>query len=153
MMPPWAGLQFVTNRIKGIIMDEKHAYKINYIVGSPDTVKTDLLEPIDYAYASKRSIDITIRQPEFTSVCPMTGLPDFGSIIVRYRPDKKIIELKSLKFYFLQFRNVGIFYEHVVNRILDDLVSVTDPLYMEVTGEFSSRGGISSVATAVYEKK
>jgi 7-cyano-7-deazaguanine reductase len=133
-------------------MDEKHAYKINYEVSGPETVRKELLDPIDYAYASKRAIDITISQPEFTSVCPMTGLPDFGSIIVKYRPDRKIVELKSLKFYFLQFRNVGIFYEHVVNRILDDLVSVLDPLTMEITGEFSSRGGISSVVTASYKK-
>ena len=134
-------------------MDNPDRYRVNYTVQGPETVKTDILDPIDYAYASTRSIDITIRQPEFTSVCPMTGLPDYGSIIVTYRPDQKIIELKSLKYYYLQFRNVGIFYEHIVNRILDDLVSVLSPLSMTVTGEFTSRGGISSVATASYTKK
>jgi 7-cyano-7-deazaguanine reductase len=117
----------------------------------PDTVKSDVLEPIAYEYEARRDIDIVIRQPEFTSVCPMTGLPDFGCIIIKYRPAKKIIELKSLKFYLLQYRNVGIFYEHVVNRILDDLVSVLEPKYMEVTGDFTARGGISSTVAAVYE--
>ncbi len=117
----------------------------------PDTVKTDVLEPIAYEYETRRDIDIVIRQPEFTSVCPMTGLPDFGCIIIKYRPAKKIIELKSLKFYLLQYRNVGIFYEHVVNRILDDLVSVLAPKYMEVAGDFTARGGITTAVTAVYE--
>ena len=133
-------------------MDKDHTYSINYSVGTPDLVRTDVLDPIDYAYAGKRSIDITIQQPEFTSVCPMTGLPDFGSISVTYRPDLHIIELKSLKYYFLQYRNVGIFYEHVVNRILDDLVGVVKPLSMDVTGEFTSRGGISSTVRASYTK-
>lgn len=129
-----------------------HEHKINYAIESPDTIKTDILDPIDYAYQSKRSIDISIIQPEYTSVCPMTGLPDNGTITINYRPDKKIIELKSLKFYLLQYRNVGMFYEHVVNRILDDLVEVLQPQRMEVVGEFTPRGGIMSKASAVYEK-
>ena len=83
----------------------------------------------------------------------MTGLPDFGCITIRYIPGEKIVELKSLKFYLLQYRNVGIFYEHVVNRILDDLVSVLDPRQMEVIGDFTSRGGITSSISAVYEGK
>ena len=119
-----------------------------YKIESPDTVKSDVLEPMDYKYRQKRDIDIEIEQPEFTSVCPMTGLPDFGCIIISYTPDKKIIELKSLKYYLLQYRNVGIFYEHVVNRILDDLAAVIKPKRMEVTGEFTSRGGITTTVTA-----
>ena len=83
----------------------------------------------------------------------MTGLPDNGYITIKYRPDQTIVELKSLKYYLLQYRNVGMFYEHVVNKILDDLVQVLMPLHMEVTGEFTSRGGISSLATAMYEKE
>jgi len=134
-------------------MIENKSYKTNFIIENPDIIKTDLLEPIVYAYKSKRSIDIIIKQPEYTSVCPMTGLPDNGCITIKYRPDDTIIELKSLKYYLLQFRNVGMFYEHVVNKILDDLVEVLKPLRMEVTGEFTPRGGISSIATAVYEKK
>jgi 7-cyano-7-deazaguanine reductase len=133
-------------------MVENKTYKTSYRIEGPDIVKADILEPIPYAYKSKRSIDITIKQPEYTSVCPMTGLPDNGCITIRYRPDQTIVELKSLKYYLLQYRNVGMFYEHVVNKILDDLVRVLSPLRMEVTGEFTPRGGISSLATAVYEK-
>lgn len=118
---------------------------------TPESVKMSVLEPMDYKYRQKRDIDIEIEQPEFTSVCPMTGLPDFGSIIIRYTPDKKIIELKSLKYYLLQYRNVGIFYEHVVNRILDDLVEALKPKRIEITGEFTARGGITTRAKAVYE--
>ena len=121
-----------------------------YKAETPDTVKMSVLEPMDYKYRQKRDIDIEIKQPEFTSVCPMTGLPDFGCIIIRYTPDKKIIELKSLKYYLLQYRNVGIFYEHVVNRILDDLVAVLKPKHIEIIGEFTSRGGITTRARAVY---
>ncbi len=122
------------------------AYRIRHV----EDIRADVLDPIDYTYAGKRSIDITIDQPEYTSVCPMTGLPDVGCITIRYRPDKKIVELKSLKYYLLQYRNVGIFYEHLVNRIIDDLVSVLDPVQMTVTGRFTPRGGITSEVTATY---
>jgi 7-cyano-7-deazaguanine reductase len=121
-------------------------------IEKPDAIRRDLLDPVDYQYAGRRDVHIEIRQPEFTSVCPMTGLPDFGTIIIRYRPDEKIVELKSLKYYLLQYRNVGIFYEHVVNRILDDLVAAVAPNRMEITGDFTPRGGISTVVTALYEK-
>ncbi len=124
-----------------------------YQIQKPDVVDAGLLDPIDYAYKMSRDIVITIRQPEFTSVCPMTGLPDYGAITVRYTPDQYIVELKSLKFYLLQYRNVGIFYEHVVNRILDDLVSRLRPKWMEVTGNFSSRGGITSDVTAQFNSE
>ena len=134
-------------------MVENKIYKTNFHIQDPGIVKAEILEPIPYAYKSRRSIDITIRQPEYTSVCPMTGLPDNGCITIKYRPDQTIVELKSLKYYLLQYRNVGMFYEHVVNKILDDLVQVLKPLRMEVTGEFTPRGGISSLATAVYEKE
>ena len=119
---------------------------------SPDRVATDILEAIQYGYKGRRDIDIVIQQPEFTSVCPMTGLPDFGCITIKYTPEDKIIELKSLKFYLMQYRNVGIFYEHVTNRILDDLVEVLAPKKMEVTGDFTARGGITTKVTAIYGK-
>mmetsp|Transcript_3527 Transcript_3527/g.2117 ORF Transcript_3527/g.2117 Transcript_3527/m.2117 type:complete len:132 (-) Transcript_3527:2460-2855(-) len=122
----------------------------NYKIKDPKTVKTSMLEPISYHYKDKRDIDIIINQPEFTSVCPMTGLPDFGTIIIKYRPNSKIIELKSLKYYLLQYRNIGIFYEELVNKILDDLIAVLSPKQMEVCGNFSSRGGITTQVTAVY---
>ena len=123
---------------------------VGYQIEKPDVIHTDLLDPIDYAYQGHRDIVITIKQPEFTSVCPMTGLPDFGTITIRYMPGEKIIELKSLKFYLLQYRNVGIFYEHLVNRILDDLVSILNPKWMEVQGSFTSRGGITSDVSAQF---
>ena len=131
---------------------ENKNYQTNYTLADPSSIQKEVLDPIPYAYKSSRSIDITIKQPEYTSVCPMTGLPDNGTIIIRYRPDETIVELKSLKYYLLQYRNVGMFYEHVVNRILDDLVAVLSPLEMDVTGEFTPRGGISSIATASYQK-
>ncbi len=121
-------------------------------IQKPDTIRRDLLDPVDYQYKGRRDVHIEIRQPEFTSVCPMTGLPDFGTITVRYRPDEKIVELKSLKYYLLQYRNVGIFYEHVVNRILDDLVAAVQPKRMEIVGDFTPRGGISTVVTALHEE-
>ncbi len=118
----------------------------------PDTIKTDVLEAMEYRYRSKRDIAITIEQPEYTSVCPMTGLPDMGCITIEYVPDQAIVELKSLKYYLLQYRNVGIFYENIVNRILDDLVEVLAPKKMTVTGDFTPRGGITTKVTAEYVK-
>jgi 7-cyano-7-deazaguanine reductase len=94
--------------------------------------------------------EIKIEIPEFTSVCPKTGLPDFGKIIIRYTPNKKCLELKSVKMYILAYRNLGIFYENAVNRILDDVVKACRPVKAVVTGEFNPRGGISSVVEAVY---
>lgn len=123
---------------------------VPYDIKTPDGVRRELLSPIDYAYKDRREINITIRQPEFTSVCPMTGLPDYGTITIRYRPDRTIVELKSLKYYLLQYRNVGIFYEHVVNRILDDLAAVLAPQWMEVQGTFTARGGITTEVVAQY---
>lgn len=122
-------------------------------IEKPDTVQRSVLESIQYQYQKHRSVDITIEQPEFTSVCPMTALPDFGTIVIKYRPQRKIVELKSLKYYLLQFRNVGVFYEHVVNQILDDLVAVLDPKWMEVCGHFTARGGISTTVRADYERQ
>jgi len=124
--------------------------RVNYNVNTPDTVKIDMLKTIDYKYNEVRDIDITIQQPEFTSVCPMTGLPDFGCITIRYIPNNKIVELKSLKFYMLQYRNVGIFYEYVVNKILNDLVEALNPKWMEVAGNFSARGGITTKVAVEY---
>jgi len=95
---------------------------------------------------------ITHVNPEFTSVCPITGLPDFATITIKYIPDELCIELKSLKYYFLEFRNKGIFYEAVTNLILDELVETCQPIEMEVITEWSFRGGIRSVIEAKYVK-
>jgi 7-cyano-7-deazaguanine reductase len=131
-------------------MAAESGHRAPYEILKPDSVRTDFLDPINYAYKGQRDITVSIHQPEFTSLCPMTGLPDYGTITIRYRPDEKIIELKSLKFYLLQYRNVGIFYEHVVNRILDDLTTILAPQWMEVQGTFSARGGITTEVVAHY---
>ncbi len=95
---------------------------------------------------------ITHVNPEFTSVCPVTGLPDFATITVQYIADVLCVELKSLKYYYLGFRNQGIFFESSVNQILDDLVAACSPRYMKVIGEFNTRGGIHSIIETEYMK-
>jgi len=96
--------------------------------------------------------EIAIEFPEFTSVCPKTGLPDFGRITLSYVPVGRVLELKSLKGYFLAYRNLGIFYENVVNRILKDVVRACRPSSAVVRGEFNPRGGLSSVVEARYPR-
>ncbi|UCD88392.1 MAG: NADPH-dependent 7-cyano-7-deazaguanine reductase QueF [Desulfobacterales bacterium] len=122
-------------------------------IKSPDTIDPGVLQVLDYAYRTQRDIEIKIDQPEFTSVCPLSGLPDFGCITIRYKPNHKIIELKSLKYYLLQYRSVGIFYEHVINRILEDLVSSVRPKFMEVVGTFTPRGGMTTTGRVEYRQE
>lgn len=98
----------------------------------------------------EREYEIEFTAEEFTSVCPMTGQPDFGTIVVSYSPGARCIELRSFKFYLQSFRNRGIFYENVVNTILDDIVAAIAPQFLVVTGEFNSRGGISARISATY---
>ena len=100
----------------------------------------------------ERDYMIEIVCPEFTSMCPKTGQPDFGSITFTYTPDKRCIELKSLKLYLQQFRNEGIFYENVVNRMLEDFVKACEPRRLKVVGAFTPRGGISTTVTCVFEE-
>ena len=100
-----------------------------------------------------RDYEIAVTCPEFTSVCPKTGLPDFGEIRINYVPGDRCIELKSLKYYLIDFRNRGIYYEAVTNQILDDLVSACRPRRMTVVGDFSVRGGIKTVVTASYDER
>jgi 7-cyano-7-deazaguanine reductase len=90
--------------------------------------------------------------PEFTAVCPMTGQPDFATITIRYIPNERVVESKSLKLYLWSFRNEGIFHEHVTNQIMDDLIAVLDPLEIHVTGAFSVRGGIAITVEAAHSK-
>lgn len=99
-----------------------------------------------------RAYTITHTCAEFTAMCPITGNPDFGTIRVSYVPDKRCVELKSLKFYLFSYRDRGIFYEAATNQILDDLVALMKPLEITVEGDFRIRGGISSVVTATYKK-
>ncbi len=113
-----------------------------------------LAEPIDTFPNPEpsRAYEIAICCPEFTSLCPKTGLPDFGEIRVSYVPDTRCIELKALKYYLISFRSRGIFYEQVTNQILDDLVAACAPRRMVVVGDFSVRGGITTTVTVSYEK-
>lgn len=101
----------------------------------------------------ERDYEIAIRCPEFTSVCPKTGLPDFGEIRITYTPDQSCLELKALKYYLIGFRDRGIFYEAATNQILDDLIGVCKPRRMTVVGDFSVRGGISTQVTAIYHAR
>jgi 7-cyano-7-deazaguanine reductase len=114
--------------------------------------KIKLLESFDNSNPG-RNYTIIHKTNEFTSVCPKTGQPDFGVITITYIAFKKCIELKSLKLYLQSFRNDGIFYENVTNRILDDLISVLKPKWMEVKGEFTVRGGLTSTVIAAHGKK
>lgn len=100
-----------------------------------------------------RKYEITIVGPEFTSVCPRTGLPDFGTITVRYVPAKACVELKSFRMYLLAYRNLGIFYENAVNRILKDFVAACRPKQAVVTGEFNVRGGMKTTVEAKYKMR
>lgn len=109
----------------------------------------DILETFDNQYPD-RDYTIRIVCPEFTSVCPRTGQPDFGTLTITYVPHRKCVELKSLKFYLQRYRNEGIFYEHVTNRILDDLVAVIEPRQMTIEAAFHTRGGIATTVTASF---
>jgi 7-cyano-7-deazaguanine reductase len=109
----------------------------------------NLLETFENQFPD-RDYQIEIVCPEFTSVCPRTGQPDFGTLTITYTPDKKCVELKSLKFYMQSFRNQGIFYEHVTNTILDDLAAVVEPRWMKIEAAFSTRGGMRETVTVKY---
>lgn len=112
--------------------------------------KTDgTIDAFDNSYP-EREYEIEFLAQEFTSVCPMTGQPDFGSIAIAYVPGDRCIELRSFKFYLQTYRNHGIFYENVVNRILDDIVAAVSPRRLTVTGDFNARGGISARVSATY---
>jgi len=114
--------------------------------------KTKLLETFPNPNP-ERNYTIIHTAPEFTSVCPKTGQPDYATIILEYVPDKICVELKSYKFYLQSYRNDGIYFESVTNRILDDLVAACQPRYMHITAEFNTRGGISSVVETEFQKE
>jgi 7-cyano-7-deazaguanine reductase len=100
----------------------------------------------------ERDYEVRIDYPEFTSMCPKTGLPDFGTIRITYTPAASCLELKALKYYLIEFRNRGIFYEHATNQILDDLVGACQPRRMTVVGDFTVRGGLKTTVTASYHQ-
>jgi 7-cyano-7-deazaguanine reductase len=110
----------------------------------------EVLETFPNQYP-EREYAVEIRCPEFTSVCPKTGQPDFGVLTITYAPAARCVELKSLKLYLQQFRNEGIFYEHATNRILDDLVAVLEPRRMTLVAAFTPRGGITTTVTVMHE--
>lgn len=114
-------------------------------------VQTSQLETFVNQYAG-REYEIEITCPEFTSVCPKTGQPDFGTIQFRYTPDRTCVELKALKLYLQSYRQQGIFYEHVVNKILDDFVAACQPIRAQVIGDFRPRGGITTRVVATYQR-
>ncbi|MBN8570725.1 MAG: NADPH-dependent 7-cyano-7-deazaguanine reductase QueF [Ignavibacteria bacterium] len=124
--------------------------KFNPIETDPN--KTKLLEIFDNSFPNRNYL-IIHQANEFTSVCPKTGQPDFGVITISYIAKTKCVELKSLKYYLQSFRNEGIFYENVINRILDDLTTLLKPKWMEVVGDFTIRGGLQSKVISTYGKK
>ena len=124
---------------KSILTDEQ--------IANPRTILDTFPNP-----NPNRDYEIRFTFPEFTSMCPVTGQPDFATITVTYTPDARCVEMKSLKLYFLSFRNKGIFYEAVVNQILDDLINAIDPRSMTVVGDFAVRGGTAGMVTATHRK-
>ena len=126
--------------------------QIRFDIQSEDAIRTDLLEAIPFDYAGSAT-EVTYETDEFTSVCPWTGLPDFAKLVMRYVPDRQLVELKSLKYYLTTYRNVGILQETVVNRILKDLVALLGPNSMTIEANFRERGGIRTKAVAKYEKE
>ena len=117
-----------------------------------DSIDKQVLDTFPYEYPS-RGIELIITTDEFTTVCPFSGLPDFGVLKIEYIPDERCIELRSLKYYLLSYRQVGIYYEHLVNRVLDDLVEVCNPIKMTVTADFTSRGGLKTSAIAQWSRQ
>lgn len=114
-------------------------------------IAPDVLETVPFENKAENTW-VEIRNPEFTSLCPRTGLPDHGTVTIRYLPFERIVELKSLKYYFLQFRNSGIFYENLTPLILQHLVEKLQPLEMTVEAEFTPRGGLTSKVISTYKK-
>jgi len=116
-----------------------------------EALTPEVLETFPYEYP-ERAAEVLIETDEWSCVCPFSGLPDFGTLRIRYQPGESCIELKSLKYYLLEFRNRGIFYEAATNQILDDLVNACQPRRMTVEGDFSARGGITTKVTAEFIK-
>ena len=128
---------------------EKKAQKTTGALFTPDKVDASILQTIDYEYP-KRIVEVEMVCDEFTCVCPFSGLPDFARLIIRYTPRNKLVEMKSLKYYLYAFRNVKIYNEHVINKILEDLIRTLNPRKMVIEGRFTSRGGITNTVIADY---
>ncbi|MHB1661296.1 MAG: preQ(1) synthase [bacterium] len=131
-------------------MEDKYLNK-RFDILSEKNIDLDALETLDFKYTGSNTL-VTIGTKEFTSVCPWTGLPDTAELLITYLPSKKLVEMKSLKYYLLSFRNVGILQEHAVNRIINDLSKILKPKFMEIEAKFESRGGLSTVVKTKYEE-
>lgn len=122
-----------------------------YYIQNVSSIDFNALKTFPYEYPGK-DIVVNIETDEFTAVCPWSGLPDFATIHIDYVPSKAIIELRSLKYYLHSFRNVGIYQEHLVNRLLEDLLTVASPKWMKVTVDYRIRGGIHTIASREFRK-
>ena len=127
--------------------NEKKEPRHNLLVLGAETIRPALLETFPYEYPG-RDVTIDIDTDEYTSVCPWSGLPDFGRVTVRYLPARRILELRSFKLYLMSYRNVGIYQEHAINRMLHDLAACVRPQWMELTLEYKVRGGVHTVCKA-----
>ncbi len=126
--------------------------KLRWDIGDYSNIRKDILETFPYEYKGKKIV-VKIETDEFSAVCPWSGLPDYGTIIVEYIPVDKILELKSFKYYLYTYRNVGIYQEHAINRIFEDLLDVVKPEWMKITLIYNIRGGIKTTVTREYGKK
>ncbi len=130
---------------------DKYAAK-RFDIHQEEAIDLAVLESIPFDYSGSAT-EIVYETDEFTCVCPWSGLPDFARLVIRYIPNRSLVELKSLKYYLTSYRNVGILQEHAVNRILQDLVQLSDPASMVVEAEYRERGGIKTKAVARYQKE
>lgn len=120
-----------------------------FAIAGYEAIDAAVLETFPHEYPG-RDVAVDIETDEFTAVCPWSGLPDFGTVKIRYLPGDKILELRSLKYYLLSYRNVGIYQEHAVTRMLDDLVALVQPKWMEISLDYKVRGGIHTVCRVRY---
>ena len=130
---------------------DKYASR-RFDIQTEEAIDLAVLEAIPFNYPGSDT-EVVYDTDEFTTVCPWTGLPDFAGLIIRYTPDRSLVELKSLKYYLTSYRNVGILQEHAVNRILKDLVQLVEPVSMVIEADYRERGGIKTKAVAKYEQK
>jgi len=130
---------------------DKYASR-RFDVQKEDAIDLAVLETASFGYPGSAT-EVVYDTEEFTSVCPWTGLPDFARLVIRYIPGRSLVELKSLKYYLTSYRNVGILQEHAVNRSLQDLVQLLDPVSMVVEAEYKERGGMKTKAVARYQKE
>jgi 7-cyano-7-deazaguanine reductase len=130
---------------------DKYASR-RFDIQKEDAIDVAVLEAIPFEYPGSAT-EVVYETNEFTAVCPWTGLPDFAQLTIRYLPDRSLVELKSLKYYLTSYRNVGILQEHVVNRILRDLVQLLQPVSMVIEAQYNERGGIKTKAVAKFERE